>query len=58
MPSSYSDQLSKIAAQAIEQLGSRHQAREQALAVSREVIRFSANAIRAVHRRNLTRPAD
>ena len=50
MPSSYSAQLSQIAAQAIEQLNSRHQAREQALAVSREVIRFSANAIRAVHR--------
>ncbi len=50
MPSSYSAQLSQIAAQAIDQLNSRHQAREQALAASREVIRFSANAIRAVHR--------
>ena len=50
MPSPYSAQLSQIAAQAIDQLNSRHQAREQALAVSREVIRFSANAIRAVHR--------
>ena len=50
MPSSYSEQLSRIAAQAIDQLNSRHQARERALAVSRDVIRFSANAIRAVHR--------
>ena len=50
MPSPYSAQLSQIAAQAIDQLNSRHQARERALAVSREVIRFSANAIRAVHR--------
>jgi translin len=50
MPSPYSDQLSLIGAQAIEQLTSRHQAREQALSISREVIRFSANAIRAVHR--------
>ena len=50
MPSPYSARLSQIAAQAIDQLNSRHRAREQALAVSREVIRFSANAIRAVHR--------
>ena len=50
MPSPYSAQLSQIAAQAIDQLSSRHQARERALAVSREVIRFSANAIRAVQR--------
>ncbi|MYC30836.1 MAG: haloacid dehalogenase [Chloroflexi bacterium] len=39
-----------MATEAIEALTVRHQAREQALAVSREVIRFSANAIRAVHR--------
>ena len=50
MPSRYSDALTTLGAQAIEQLTARHQAREQALAVSREVIRFSANAIRAVHR--------
>lgn len=50
MPSRYSDALAALGAQAIEQLTTRHQAREQALAVSREVIRFSANAIRAVHR--------
>jgi translin len=50
MPSRYSDALNILGAQAMEQLAARHQAREQALAVSREVIRFSANAIRAVHR--------
>ena len=50
MPSEYSDDLTKIATQAIEQLTIRNRAREQALSASREVIRFSANAIRAVHR--------
>jgi translin len=50
MPSRYSDALTALGAQVVEQLTARHQAREQALAVSREVIRFSANAIRAVHR--------
>lgn len=50
MPSNYTESLSRIATEAVEALTLRHQAREQALAVSREVIRFSANAIRAVHR--------
>ena len=50
MPSRYSDELAEIASQAIQRLGIRNQAREQALPASREVIRFSANAIRAVHR--------
>jgi translin len=50
MPSRYNSDLSAIAANATDQLTTRHQAREQALAISREVIRFSANAIRAVHR--------
>jgi translin len=50
MPSPYSDDLADIGSQAIEQLTVRNRAREQALAISREVIRFSANAIRAVHR--------
>ena len=50
MPSPYSDDLVDIGYQAIEQLTLRNRAREQALAASREVIRFSANAIRAVHR--------
>ncbi len=50
MPSRYSRRLTDIAVQAAEGLTLRHRAREQALAVSREVIRCSANAIRAVHR--------
>jgi translin len=50
MPSRYNNHLSSIAGHAIEQLTLRHQAREQGLAISREVIRYSANAIRAVHR--------
>ena len=50
MPSSYSDDLVEIGSQAIEQLTIRNSAREQALSASREVIRYSANAIRAVHR--------
>ena len=50
MPSQYNDQLSNMVSNCIERLTQRHQAREKALGVSREVIRFSANAIRAVHR--------
>ena len=50
MPSRYSDELAEISEQAVQLLGLRNQAREQALPASREVIRFSANAIRAVHR--------
>lgn len=50
MPSPYHQELTDIAAAAAALLTDRHRAREQALAVSREVIRFSANAIRAVHR--------
>ena len=53
MPSQYSDALSDMVGNAIDQLSTRHQAREQALAISRQVIRFSANAIRAVHRGEL-----
>ena len=50
MPSRYSVYLSAIGASVIEELAERNRDREQALSVSREVIRFSANAIRAVHR--------
>ena len=53
MPSQYGADLAAIATRAIERLTRRNQAREQALAISREVIRFSANAIRAVHRADL-----
>ena len=50
MPTKYSADLSNIGQQAIDQLNDRNRDREQALAVSREVVRISANAIRAVHR--------
>jgi translin len=50
MSSSYNRELADIGSRAIEQLTARNRARERALSVSREVIRCSANAIRAVHR--------
>ena len=50
MPSRYREILSSIGATVIDELTDRNRDREQALSVSREVIRFSANAIRAVHR--------
>ena len=50
MPSPYGDDLTAIGALVIERLTDKNRAREQALSISREVIRFSANAIRAVHR--------
>ena len=50
MPSRYSAYLSLIGTAVVEELPERNRDREQALSVSREVIRFSANAIRAVHR--------
>ena len=50
MPSRYSADLAAIGNHAIELLSSRNRDREEGLSVSREVIRSSANAIRAVHR--------
>lgn len=50
MPTRYWPQLSTSSAAAVAQLEARHQAREKALVISRQVIRSSANAIRAVHR--------
>ena len=50
MPSRYSAHLSEIGSTVIDELTERNRDREQALSVSREVKRFSANAIRAVHR--------
>ncbi len=44
------DGLNQIADSIREHLDAKHRAREQALSRSREVIRLSANAIRAVHR--------
>lgn len=45
-----SSQLDAIAMQVHERFGAKHRAREQALPLSREAIRHSANAIRAIHR--------
>jgi translin len=45
------DGLSEIAEEVRAHLDAKHRAREEALALAREVIRLSANAIRAVHRR-------
>ena len=53
MPSSYGANLATIASRSIERLTDRNRARERALTISREVVRFSANAIRAVHRGEL-----
>ena len=50
MPTRYGPTLAAMSATAVDDLTMRHQAREQALVVSRQVIRNSANAIRAVHR--------
>ena len=50
MPSRYQSVLSEIGTAVINELAERNSDREQALSVSREVIRLSANAIRAVHR--------
>ena len=50
MPSRYSAELSEIGNRAIRQLTARNRDREEALSISREVTRQSANAIRAVHR--------
>ena len=50
MPSRYNAILGEIGNRAIELLTSRNRDREEGLSVSREVIRSSANAIRAVHR--------
>jgi len=46
------DGLSEIAEKVREHFGAKHRAREQALALCREVIRLSANAIRCVHRQD------
>ncbi len=47
--------MQRIAADALDALAGKHAAREEALRLSREVIRSSANSIRAVHRNELER---
>ncbi len=46
------DGLNEIANSARDDFTTRHRAREDALALSRETVRLSANAIRCVHRRD------
>ena len=58
MPSRYREILSSIGATVINELTDKNRDREQALSVSREVIRFSANAIRAVHRGEFEDPRE
>lgn len=50
MTSQRDESLSKVAEKAVEDFSSKHSARELGLRISREVIRLSANTIRAVHR--------
>lgn len=49
--------IAKIADQSVTRLTEKHQARESALRLSREVIRGSANAIRAIQRNELSEAA-
>lgn len=50
MSSSHSQSLARVADKALEEFSVKHAARERGLQISRNVIRLSANAIRAVHR--------
>ena len=50
MPSLHDGSLAMLAEAALEGLSAKHEARERGLRISREVIRLSANTIRAVHR--------
>ena len=52
------DGLAKIADDVRAHLDAKHKAREKALALTREVIRLSANAIRNVHRREFGAAAE
>ena len=45
--------IDEIAAHSLDEFRHKHELREQAIKVSREVVRTSANAIRAVHRNEL-----
>ena len=48
--SPYDDRLGPLKDAALEEFTAKHQAREEGLRISREVIRLSANSIRATHR--------
>ena len=55
MPSLYADSFAQLSAASLETFTQRHDARERGLRISRQVIRLSANAIRAVHRSEFDR---
>lgn len=52
------ESLSRIADTAIQEFSEKHKAREEGLRISREVIRLSANTIRAVHRQEFDRASE
>ena len=58
MTSSHVGSLARITEVAQERLAAKHAAREQALQISRAVIRLSANSIRAAHRREFDQARD
>ena len=55
MPSLYAESFAQLSAASLESFTQRHDARERGLRISRQVIRLSANAIRAVHRSEFDR---
>ena len=54
MTSGHTGSLAWLSDMALEEFSAKHSARERGLRISREVIRLSANAIRAVHRRDFS----
>lgn len=50
---SMQSRIDEIAARSLDEFRAKHERREQAIKVSREVVRTSANAIRAIHRNEL-----
>ena len=55
MPSIHADSFAQLSAASLDTFTQRHDARERGLRISRQVIRLSANAIRAVHRSEFDR---
>ncbi len=58
MPSLHADSFARLSDVSLEAFNQRHDARERGLRISRQVIRLSANAIRAVHRSEFDRARD
>lgn len=53
MTGNMQSRIDEIAARSLDEFRAKHERREQAIRVSREVVRTSANAIRAIHRNEL-----